>query len=132
MFGLDRYKQKKKLVSQFAVCFESLCDELGNVPVALQHDPFVHGAITGICHSYLQSRELDHLQQSAIDAIYEELFRRESVEVQYRVDKWQAQGDVLYQAGIEQIKHLTGDTDHFTWLSSYLMQNFKREHNLML
>jgi len=134
MFGLELVKHKRKLTQNFSFCFSSIHDSLGNVPIAIQQNPFVNGAIIGICESYLVEQSVEKASSKAliIDAVFEEVYRRESVNVQSRVDEWLEQENKLFLGGYQQAKDHNNHNLKMKWLSAYAQQNFEPENNLML
>jgi hypothetical protein len=134
MFGLELVKHKRKLTQNFSLCLAILHDQLGNVPVKIQKDAFVNGAIVGICEAYLHEQNIDKSSSKAliIDAVFEEIYRRESVNVQTRVDEWLKNEDKLFLEGYKQSNDYNNDSLKMKWLSSYARQNFVPDNNLML
>ncbi len=134
MFGLELVKHKRKLTQNFSFCFAHLHDSLGNVPISIQKDAFVNGAIIRICEAYLHEQSVDKASSKAliIDAVFEEIYRRESVNVQIRVDEWLAQEDNLFLGGYQQANDYSNHSLKLKWLSDYAQQNFEPENNLML
>lgn len=134
MFGLELIKYKRKLTQNFSDCFASLKDELGNVPIEIQNDAFINGAIVGICESYLDE-QLVHKPSSRaliLDAVFEEIYRRESVKVQTQVDVWQQRKD---DAFLQAYQLSTGNKEFgevSSWLSDHAQKHFEAAKNLML
>tara|TARA_R110002049_G_scaffold273592_3_gene451421 strand:- start:6 stop:410 length:405 start_codon:yes stop_codon:yes gene_type:complete len=134
MFGLELIKHKRKLTQNFSFCFSIIHDSLGNVPATIQNDAFVNGAIVGICEDYLQKKGIEKVSSKAliIDAVFEEIYRRESVNVQTQVDEWIKQKDMVFLRGNQQANDYNNHDEKLKWLSFYTEQNFARENNLML
>jgi hypothetical protein len=134
MFGLELVKHKRKLTRNFSFCFAELHDSLGNVPISIQKDAFVNGAIIRICEAYLLDQSVEKASSKAliIDAVFEEIYRRESVTVQTRVDEWLDQEDKLFLGGYQQANDYSNHSLKLKWLSDYAQQNFEPENNLML
>lgn len=134
MFGLELIKHKRKLTHNFSDCFASLKDELGNVPVEIQNDAFINGAVVGICKSYLNDQHVQKASAIALvlDAVFEEIFRRESVKVQTQVDDWLQQNNKSFLLGLQRTTDNSSLSQKLQWLSSYAQQNYKSANNLML
>ncbi len=134
MFGLELIKYKRKLTQDFSDCFASLKDELGNVPVEIQNDAFINGAIVGLCEVYLDQQQVKKSSSRAliVDAVFEEIYRRESVQVQTRVDAWLQQKDNAFLTGHKQASKGTNHESRLKWLSEFAQQNFESANNLML
>ena len=134
MFGLELIKYKKELTQNFSACFAPVKDELGNVPVIMQTNSFVNGAIVAICESYLDQHNVKKPSSQAvvIDAVFEEIYRRESIKVQTRVDEWRGLKDQSFVDGYEQANAPSKHNLKLTWLSVYSQKNIDLEHNLML
>ncbi len=134
MFGLELIKHKRKLTQNFSDCFALLKDELGNVPIEIQNDAFINGAIVGICESYLDAQRVQKASSRALilDAVFEEIYRRESVKVQTLVDVWLEQNDKKFLQGHQQATDNSSLSEKLQWLSAYAQQNFESANNLML
>lgn len=134
MFNLELIKHKRKLKFDLAKCFTSLIDELGNVPLTMQTDAFINGAIISVCNNYLESQNISKKLSKAlvIDAVCEELYRLESVSVQTRIDQWLANNDALYMQGYQYIKQQSDHDLNLQLLTQYSQQNFKQATGLML
>lgn len=136
MFGLELIRYKRKLAQSFSDCFALLKDELGNVPVEIQDDAFINGVVVGICESYLDEQRVQKTSSKALilDAVFEEIYRRESVKVQTQVDVWLEQNDKKFLQGHEQAQTSdNGNLDEkLRWLSAYAQLNFESANNLML
>ena len=88
MFGLKSGKCKHALKQSLSSCFDPLKDELGTVPTTLHNNKFVTASIFGICEGYARARNIGRQQTIAIitDAVFEEIFRRESTKILKQVD----------------------------------------------
>ena len=134
MFGLGINKHKKKLEIALAACFWPLIDELGNVPIPMQTDPAINASILGVCESYAHTQSVTKQGDLALiaDAVFEELYRLESINVQNRVDAWKNdQNEVFAQAYANAQAKTTADLD-LTWLTEFAKNNFKQGTGLML
>lgn len=134
MFGLGLLKHKKKLTEGFSSCFSPLKDELGNVPVEMQFDAFTNGAVLQVCEIYLKEHiiQKNTSKASILDAVFEEIYRRESLNVQERVQAWNETSDEHFKQGQEQANSHGDSSGQLKWLSKYSQEHFKRANNLML
>jgi hypothetical protein len=134
MFNLELIKHKSKLKLDLAKCFASLIDELGNVPLTMQTDPVINGAIVSVCNNYLESQNISKKLSKAlvIDSVFEEIYRLESIAVQTRVDQWLENNETLYIQGCQYIKQQSDHDLNLQWLADYSRQNFKQATGLML
>lgn len=134
MFNLELIKHKRKLKQDFSDCFSSLKDELGNVPLEMHIDAFVNGAVLSICDSYLHSQNISKHTSKAlvVDAICEELYRRDSIAVQTRIDQWLADNDELFMQGYQYVQLQNKHSLNLQLLTKYIQQNFEQATGLML
>lgn len=134
MFGLGINKHKKKLEIALAACFWPLIDELGNVPIPMQTDPAINALILGVCETYAHSQSITKQGDLALiaDAVFEELYRMESINVQNRVDGWKNDhNEVFMQAYADAQAKTTADLE-LTWLTDFAKDNFEQGTGLML
>lgn len=134
MFGLELIKHKKMLTENFSNCFDPLKDEIGNVPVEMQFDAFTNGAVVQICENYFAEQRIqkEFSKASLLDAVFEEIYRRESLNVQERVYVWQEKNDERYRLGYEQAHSFSNSYLQLKWLSEYSQDHFERAKTLML
>lgn len=134
MFGFGVGKHKRTLTYAFADCLAPLKDELGNVPIPMQTDPAINGAILGACEGYAAANNVSKQSDLLViaDAVFEELYRRESVEVQERVDSWQQENNDAFNNMYQQAKNQTGADLNLNWLTDYAKDNFEPATGKML
>jgi hypothetical protein len=134
MFGLELIKHKRTLKQDFSECFSSLKDDLGNVPLEMKTNAYVNGAILSVCESYLNSQNVSKHSSKAvvIDAVFEELYRRESIPVQVQIDEWLIKKDSLFIKGYDDAVQNADYSLNMKWLESYIQQNFEQATGLML
>ena len=140
MFGFKSGKCKRTLKRALSDCFEPLKDELGTVPTALHDSKFITASMLGICESYAHSNNISSKQQIALitDAVFEEIFRRESTNVLTQVDRWLSENDSEFMSAYEQSRSKTDDSANnrselnIDWLKEYATINFEPSKNLML
>ncbi|MFK8067643.1 MAG: hypothetical protein AB8D52_05305 [Gammaproteobacteria bacterium] len=137
MFGFGVGKHKRLLIRAFSECFQPLKDELGNVPLDMQTSPQIAASILGVCRTYGASHNLKPININVIaDAVFEELFRRDSVAVQTRADGWENEQNEefikAYQQATSKIDSQDSETIDLSWLTESLKANFKPATGLML
>lgn len=134
MFNLELIKHKRKLKKDFSNCFSLLRDELGNVPLDMQTNAFLNGAILSVCENYLKDQNILKTAAKAlvIDAVCEEIYRRDSVAVQVRIDQWLLDNDELFKQGYQYIKQQSLHNFNLQSLAKYTQKNFEPATGLML
>ena len=134
MFGFGIGKHKRSLQIVFAACLQPLKDELGNVPIPMQTDPAINGAILGACEAYAQHHNITKPSDIAViaDAVFEDLYRRESIDVQHRVDAWKSANDDAYVSAYQDAKSKTNSEPDLSWLTDYAVNNFEPATGKML
>lgn len=126
MFRLSVVKHKQVLKKAFSECFIPLKDDLGNVPVSMQTSKFITASILGICRGYGE-RRITHESdfELIVDAVFEEIFRRESVEVQILTESWLQNSDEEFMLFYYQAKHKAKNSDDLSWLQRIALKSFK-------
>ena len=137
MFGLGNNRVKKTLQKAFSECLAPLKDELGNVPVEMQTDAAINAHMLGICEGYAQANNISKQQSIAIivDAVFEEVYRRESTLVLTKVDQWRADANSDFIPAYDEAKATTEkNTDNLDidWFKEYATSHFEPADNLML
>jgi hypothetical protein len=127
MFNFKVHKHKNILREAFSNCFDPMHDELGNVPVKMQDSRKITASILGICRAYTTAHQLNEDSLNIIvDAVFEELFRRESVEVQSKAEHWLQTEDEEFMKDYFFAKEKTlSDGLRLDWLTDYSKQNFQ-------
>ena len=135
MFGLKSGKCKNALKQALSDCFDPLKDELGTVPITLHSNKYVTASVLGICEGYAEICNITRQQTLAIitDAVFEEIFRRDSTDILKQVDMWINEEDSEFMAQYEAAKNNPSNNElNVNWLKSYLIENFEPSRNLML
>ena len=135
MFGLKSGKCKSALRQAFSKCFDPLKDELGNVPITLHDNKYVTASMLGICEGYTRACNIQRQQTIAIvtDAVFEDIFRRESTGILKQVDQWLNDNDPEFMSQYENAKNKSNNNDlNIEWLTLHLTENFEPSKNLML
>jgi len=126
MFGLTMLKHKNILKQAFSDCFLPLKDELGNVPVAMQTSKFITASILGVCRSYGEEKYIDGRNfDLLVDAIFEEIFRRESVSVQTLTESWLQSSDDQFIHYYYMAKSRVNISSDLSWLQYQALAAFK-------
>lgn len=123
----EAIKHKSKLKKSFSDCFEPLKSVLGNVPKAMKQDRYINAYILGTCRAYAEWHKLKEDTFAVIvDAIFEELYRQDSMAVQNRTEQWLQEGDDIFmQAYYEAKQRYQGQLD-LNWLADYSQTHFKK------
>lgn len=134
MFGFGIGKHKRTLTYAFADCLVRLKDELGNVPIPMQTDPTINAAFLGACEGYAAAHNITKPSDLVMlaDAVFEELYRRESVEVQERVDVWRNENNQAFSDMYQKAKAQTDGNLNLAWLTEYATENFEPATGKML
>lgn len=134
MFGLGNNRIKKTLQKTLAECLASLQDELGNVPVEMQTHTIVNAYMLGICEGYAESNNITKPQSIAVivDAVFEEIYRRESTQVLTTIDQWRNEKNNEFLEAFEKTKAGTTNTLDIEWFKQYATNTFEPANNLML
>lgn len=132
MFGLSVIKHKRILKEAFSDCFLPVKDELGNVPVNMQKSKVITASILGVCRGYGESR-ISHEPdfELIVDAVFEEIFRRESLEVQKLTESWLQNSDDEFMTFYYQAKHKAKQSGDLNWLQKIALDYFKPAHTVV-
>jgi hypothetical protein len=135
MFKLFKNKQHKhNLLNAFSNCFKTLKDELGNLPIGMQTSHEITGAILGSCRGYAISHKIDENSFDLIvDGVFEDLFRRESIAVQTKTEKWLQTEDETFMLAYYHAKSqiISNKSLDLSWLAEYAKKHFKAGHQVM-
>jgi hypothetical protein len=135
MFGFNSGKCKRTLQRAMSNCFDPLKDELGTVPTTLHDSKYVTASIFGVCEAYAHLNNITAKQKIALitDAVFEEVFRRESTTILTQVDLWLKNNDSEFMPAYEQAKSKTNEIElNLDWLKEYSVKHFEPSRNLML
>ncbi len=135
MFGFNSGKCKRALQRAMSNCFEPLKDELGTVPTTLHDSKYITASMLGICEAYSHINNITNKQKIALitDAVFEEVFRRDSTTVLKQVDRWLNSNDSEFTSAYEQAKtKIKGTELNIEWLKEYSVKHFEPSRNLML
>lgn len=135
MYDFRAIKHKFFLREIFSACFEPVMDTLGNVPVSMQQSRDITAYVLGVCRAYATRYSLkESTFEVVVDAVYEELFRRESIEVQIRTEKWLQSSDAMFLSAYYQAKERTlSQGMDLDWLNQYAKEHFgSRRENFFI
>lgn len=130
-------KARQKTLALLLPCLTPVQDDLGNVPVSMQHDPRVNGALIGlterVCAHFGITRQA--LIHRVIAAVFEEIYRREATTVLTQCDELlEDPKSELSQARVS-IGELPPETPDPSWVSDlndYIQKNYERPNILIL
>jgi hypothetical protein len=132
MFGLSVLKHKRVLREAFSDCFLPVKNDLGNVPVSMQTSKMITASILGICRGYAEGRiDYEPDFELIVDAVFEDIFRRESVEVQTLTESWLHYNDDEFMQYYYQAKSHAVSSRDLSWLQGIVLQSFKPMHTVV-
>jgi hypothetical protein len=118
-------KHKNKLKQAFSDCFQPLKSIFDNVPIPMQKDRYVTAAILGTCRGYAEENDLtEKAFASIVDAVFEEVYRQDSVDVQTRTEAWLTEGDEVFMQSYYHAKDKASPDIELTWLQNYAKEHF--------
>lgn len=134
MYDFKAIKHKFFLREVFSACFEPVMDTLGNVPVRMQKSRHITAYVLGVCRAYATKRGLkESTFVLLVDAVYEELFRRESIEVQTRAENWlQTSDNVFLEAYYHAKERTLTQGMNLKWLSDYAEYQYVTKRQALL
>jgi len=125
-------KHKRILKQAFSDCFLPVKDELGNVPIAMHTSKFITASILGTCRAY---EEQQHIKESnfnlLVDAVFEEIFRKESVKIQVLTESWLQSSDSDFLDYYYSAKSRSKNDSDLSWLQHMALENFKQSHTVV-
>ena len=130
-------KARQKTLALLLPCIAPVQDDLGNVPVSMQQDPRINGALIGlterVCTYFKVTRLI--LIQRVIAAVFEEIYRREATTVLTRCDEFleDPQSELSRaRANIGELPPETPDPNWVSDLNDYIQKNYERPDILVL
>ena len=130
-------KARQKTLALLLPCLAPVQDDLGNVPVSMQQDPRINGALIGlterVCTYFDITRPI--LIQRVIAAVFEEIYRREATSVLIQCDKFleDPQSELCRaRKGIGELQPETPDPNWVGDLNDYIRTNYERPDILVL
>ena len=130
-------RARQKTFALLLPCLTPVQDDLGNVPVSMQQDPLVNGALIGlterVCSHFKVTRPI--LVQRVVAAVFEEIYRREATDVLTRCDQLLESPQSGLSRARTDIGSLPPDTPDLNWVSDlndYIQKNYERPDILVL
>ena len=130
-------KARQKTLALLLPCLTPVQDDLGNVPVLMQQDPRVNGALIGlverVCAHFKITRPI-HIQR-VIAAVFEEIYRREATAVLTQCDEFleDPQSELSQaRASIGELQPEAPDPNWVIDLNDYIQKNYERPDILVL
>ena len=130
-------KARQKTLALLLPCLTPVQDDLGNVPVSMQQDPHVNGALIGlterVCAHFGVTRQA--LVHRVTAAVFEEIYRREATAVLTQCDELLEDPQSELSRSRANIGELPPETPDPNWLSSlndYIQKNYERPDILVL
>jgi len=116
---------KRQLRQAFSDCFEPLKSVLGNVPVPMQKDRYITASILGTCRGYAEAVKTNEKTfASIVDAVFEEVYRQNSIAVQTLTEAWLADNDDVFMAAYYNAKSKASKDIDLAWLQRYAQSHF--------
>ena len=116
---------KNKLKRAFSNCFQPLKSIFDNVPIPMQKDRYITAAMLGTCRGYAEAAELSEKAfASIVDAVFEEVYRQDSIDVQTRTETWLTEADTVFMESYYQAKEKASLDIDLTWLQAYAKTHF--------
>ena len=123
MFEAIKYKSRIK--KAFSDCFDPLRSVMGNVPIPMKTDRYITGAILGSCRGYAEVMNIDASTYAAIvDAVFEEIFRQDSLTVQTQTETWLTEADDQFMESYYHAKEKASSEIDLSWLQQYATEHF--------
>ena len=130
-------KARQKTLALLLPCLSPVQDDLGNVPVSMQQDPRINGALIGlaerVCSHFKVTRPI--LIQRVIAAVFEEIYRREATAVLTQCDELLEDPQSELSRTRADIGTLQPETPGPNWVSGlndYIRNNYERPDTLVL
>lgn len=130
-------KARQKTLALLLPCFTPVQDDLGNVPIAMQQDLRVNGALIGlterVCTYFGVTRQA--LVHRVIAAVFEEIYRREATTVLTQCDEFleDPQSELSQARGsVGELQPEAPDPNWVSDLNDYIQKNYERPDILVL
>ncbi|MCY4611110.1 MAG: hypothetical protein OXC38_05365 [Gammaproteobacteria bacterium] len=130
-------KARQKALALLLPCLTPVQDDLGNVPVSMQQDPRVNGALIGlterVCAYFKVTRTI--LIHRVIASVFEEIYRREATTILTQCDELLEDPQSELSRARNNIGKLQPETPDPNWVSDlndYIQNNYERPDTLVL
>ncbi len=130
-------KARQNVLSLLLPCLAPVQDDLGNVPVSMQRDSRVNGALIGLTERVCTHFEITspRLVERVLSSVFEEVYRREATTVLTRCDKLRKDPESDLFRACAEIGSLRPETPDPNWVSDlngYIQNNYERPNALAL
>lgn len=130
-------KARQKTLALLLPCLSTIQDDLGNVPVEMQQDPRINGALIGLTERICAQLGITRptLIQRVIAAVFEEIYRREATAVLMQCDELleDPQSTLSHaRASITGLPPNVPDVNCIIDLDGYIQENYERPDTLVL
>ena len=130
-------KARQKTVALLLPCLTPIQDGLGNVPVEMQRDPRVNGALIGLTERVCAHFGITQptLIQRVIAVVFEEIYRREATAVLTRCDELLEDPESELSRARAKIRALRPASPDPRWakdLNDYIQSHYERPNTLVL
>lgn len=130
-------KARQKTLALLLPCLAPVQDDLGNVPVSMQQDPRVNGALIGlterVCAHFGVTRQA--LVHRVTAAVFEEIYRREATAVLTQCDELLEDPESELSRARADISEPQPETPDPSWVSDlddYVRNHYERPDTLVL
>lgn len=122
---------RRKLKAAFSDCFEPLTSVFGNVPKAMRQDRYINAYILGTCRTYAEWHKLkESIFAEIVDAVFEEIYRQDSMTVQNRTEQWLQEADEIFMRAYYEAKERYQGQIDLGWLAEYSQTHFQKAHEV--
>lgn len=119
-------KHKNQLLDLVSDCFEPIRSDLGNVHPDLRDSTYISGALLGFCRAYVNHYQLNDGQFNLfVDAVFEEVFRHQSITMQTRAEQWLNEKNTAFMEAYYHARQQHTELK-LDWLSQYVQTHFKK------
>ena len=130
-------KARQKALALLLPCLTPVQDDLGNVPVSMQQDPHINGALIGLAERVCVYFEVTRpvLIQRVIATVFEEIYRREATTVLTQCDELLEDPQSELSRARVSIGELQPEAPDPNWvndLNDYIQKNYERPDILVL
>lgn len=122
----ETFKYKRELKKAFSECFAPLKSVLDNVPIPMQTDRYITASILGTCRAYAEDHKTtEDVFALIVDAVFEEVYRQNSLSVQNLTEKWLDEEDEAFMTAYYHAKEKYQSNHNLDWLASYAREHFE-------
>ena len=134
---LSRARRARRTILDLLIpCLRPVQDDISNVPVAMQQDPCLNGALLGLVDAVCAALSVAPAKVPHVAAaVFEIVYRREATAVLTRCDQWEAGGDAAFAQGRGAGRSCAEGAPSARWtefLRTRIDQNYERPDTLAL